>query len=156
MKLYRVTLSKVEREFLTTQIYNGKYKKTRLVRAQILLGADEGIKGKCLTDEQISISYGVSIRTIERTRRRFVEEGFEQALHGRPRPVNRKKRIDGRLESHLIALRCSDPPKGTNRWTLRLLADKMVELGYIDSISHQSIDNTLKKLQLSLGESNPG
>lgn len=151
MKRYRVTLSIAEREFLINQINSGKYKNTRLRRAQILLGSDESIEGKNLTDEQINISYGASISTIERTRQRFVEEGFEQALHGKPRPVNAKRKIDGRAESQLIALRCSDPPEGINKWTLRLLADQLVELGYVDSISHQSVSDTLKKHQLSLG-----
>lgn len=152
-KKYIVHLSTAERELLDGHIQSGKYKNTRLRRAQVLLGSDQSEGGLSMTDQQLSQAYGASIRSIERTRQRFVEEGFELALHGKERPVNRKVKIDARLESHLLALRCStEIPLGHNSWTLRLLADKMVELGYIDSISHESVNTILKKHQLSLGE----
>lgn len=110
-----------------------------------------------MTDEQIHKAYGASLSAVERTRRRFVEKGFEMALHGKERPVNAKRVIDARAESHLIAMRCSSElPKGHNKWTLRLLADRMVELGYVESISHQGVSNILKKHQLSLGKLSRG
>lgn len=152
-KKYIVHLSRTEREFLYAHIQSGKYKNTRLRRAQILLGSDQSEGGLSMSDQQLNQAYGASIRSIERTRQRFVEEGFELALHGKERPVNRKIKIDARVESQLIAMRCSsETPLGHNSWTLRLLADKMVELGYIESISHQSVDRILKKHQSSLGE----
>jgi len=152
MKKYHIELTVAEREMLIEKISQGKYKNTRLRRAHVLLGGDESAGGKNMNDEQIHLAYGISIRSVERTRRRFVEQGFDMALNGKERPVNRKIMIDGRAESHLIALRCSDPPSGSGEWTLRLLANKMVELGYIPSISHQSVKNVLKKHQLKPGE----
>lgn len=151
MKRYRVVLQDAERTYLQHQITEGMFRGTKLRRAHILLGADEHAQGKQMTDAQIMTAYGGSEVTLYKTRRRFVEEGFDQALHGKPRPVNRKSKLDGRAESHLIALRCSDPPAGENRWSLRLLANKMVELGLVESISRQGISDALKKHQ-----SNPG
>ena len=156
MKRYRVSLSVAEREYLEAELRAGKFTNTRLRRAHILLGSDESEGGKGMTDEQIQQAYGGSIRTIEGTRRRFVEQGFDMALHGKERPVNAKRKVDGRVESQLIAMRCSDAPQGSNGWTLRLLADKMVELGYVESISHQGVNDILKKHQLSLGKSSRG
>jgi transposase len=128
-------------------ISSGKYKNTKLKRGQILLGCDESEDGKGMTDEEIKRAYDVSLRTIERTRKRFIEDSYEIALHGKPRPVNREKILDGRVESHLIALRCSEVPAGNNKWTLRLLAEKMVELEYVEHISRQSVHKILKKHQ---------
>lgn len=156
MKKYIVTLTKEEESELTTLINSGKYKNTKLKRAQILLGANESEGGKKMSDEQINLAYDVSIRTIERTRQRFVEDSYEIALNGKPRPVNREKVLDGRVASKLIALRCSDAPSGYNKWTLRLLAEKMVELEYVEQISHESVRKILKKQSLSLGGSNHG
>ncbi len=156
MKRYRVELTAAEREYLQGQIKEGKFRGMRLRRAHILLGADESEGGKRMTDVQIQQAYGGSIRGIEITRRRFVEEGFEVSLHGVPRPVNRKRKVDARVESRLIALRCSDAPEGSNGWTLRLLADKLVELGCVERISRQGVSDVLKKHQLSLGKSNHG
>lgn len=156
MKLYRVVLQDGERSYLQHQLAAGKFRGTKLRRAHILLGSDEHEQGKQMTDEQIMLAYGGSAVTLYNTRRRFVEEGFDRALHGAPRPVNRKSKLDGRAESHLIALRCSDPPAGENRWSLRLLADKLVELGYVESISRQGISDVLKKHPSNRGRSNLG
>lgn len=150
-KAYRVTLRGKERLELDKLITSGKYKHTKQKRAQILLGSDESEGGKKMKDSEISHAYGVSMRTIERTRERFVKEGYEIALHGKPRPINREKVLDGRVESQLIALRCSDAPQGRNKWTLRLLADRMIELEYVESISHESVRQILKKTKLNLG-----
>jgi len=151
MKLYRVTLSKAERLELKNFIATGKYKNTRQKRAYILLAADESEGGKKMKDEEIVKAYGVHVRTVERVRERFVEEGFKVALHGKKQEVEKEKLFDGRVETKLIALRCSDAPEGSNKWSLRLLADKLVELEYVESISHESVRQILKKHQLNLG-----
>lgn len=151
MKRYRVTLSQEERAELNLLIISGKYKHTRQKRAQILLAADESEGGKKMKDEDIAQAYDVRVRTVERLRQRFVEEGYEIALQGKKRQVERKKVFDSRVETKLIALRCSDVPAGSNKWSLRLLADKMVELEYVESISHESVRQLLKKHQLSPG-----
>lgn len=121
-------------------------------RVRILLKADQSDDGPAWPDAKISEAFDVTVQTIERVRKQLVEEGFDAVLSRHPykQKVSRKK-IDGDVEAHLIALCCSDPPEGRVRWTLRLLADKVVELGYIDSISHEAIRQTLKKTNLSLG-----
>jgi len=151
MKKYRVTLTESEQLELVHLIASGKYKKTKLKRAQILLASDESEGGKRMKDEEISKAYDVSLRTVSRVRERFIEDGYGIALHGKPRPINREKVLDGRVTSKLLSLRCSDVPAGANSWTLRLLADKMVELEYVDSISHESVRQILKKVPLNLG-----
>lgn len=151
MKLYRVMLTEVEQVELVHLISSGKYKNTKLKRAQILLASDESEGGKRMKDAEISKAYDVSLVTISRVRQRFVEDGYEIALHGKPRPVNREKVLDGRVESKLIALRCSDVPEGANSWTLRLLANQMMALDYVESISHESVRQILKKTKLNRG-----
>lgn len=155
-KKYRVKLTVQENLILEKNIQSGVYKNTRLKRAQILLGANESEGGKRMDDAEIVRAYSTSLRTVERTRERFVEEGFESALNGKPRPINKKRLFGGREISHLIALRCSEVPSGHNGWTLNLLADKMVELGYVESISYESVRQILKKHQLNRGGSNLG
>ncbi len=151
MKKYKVTLTKEERSELKLLIISGTYKNTRQKRAQILLAADESEGGKKMKDKAISKAYDVGVRTVEKLRKRFVEEGYEIALQGKKREVKREKIFDSRVETKLIALRCSDVPDGSNKWTLRLLSDRMVELEYVDSISHESVRQILKKHQLSPG-----
>jgi len=111
-----------------------------------LLKADQGDNGPGWSDERISEALEATVQTIERVRKQFVEEGFDAVLSRRKytRKVSRKK-IDGDIEAHLVALCCSKPPQGRVRWTLRLLADSIVELGYVDSISHEAVRQTLKK-----------
>ena len=152
MKKYRVTLTESERKELKLLIASGKYRHTKQKRAQMLLAADESEGGKKMKDAEIAAAYDVQISTVERLRRRFVEESYEVALHGKKRAVNKEKVLDGRVESHLISLRCSEPPEGSNKWSLRLLADKMVELEYVETISHESVRQILKKMKLSLGK----
>jgi len=152
MKYYKVTLTEEERDYLKNLIRQGKYKNTKLRRAQILLGADESEGGKQMKDKEITKSYDCGLRTVERLRERFVKDGFEIALNGKPRPVNKEKVLDGRVESHLLALRCSDVPAGNNSWTLRLLSEKMVELEYVEQISYESVRRILKKHQLNPGK----
>lgn len=151
MKIYRVTLTNKERQELIRLIVSGKYKNTKQKRAQILLASDEAEGGKKMKDEEISKAYDVRVKTVERFRKRFVEDGYEIALHGKKREITKEKVFDGRVETKLIALRCSDVPPGRNSWTLRLLAEKMVELEYVETISHESVRQLLKKHQLNPG-----
>ncbi|MFT4664297.1 MAG: transposase [Polaribacter sp.] len=152
MKKYRVTLTSEERSSLKSLLKSGKYKGTKSRRAQILLGTDESEGGKKMKDEEIRKAFDCGIRTIERLRQRFVEDGYEIALNGKPRPLNKARIFDGRVESHLLTLRCSDVPAGNNSWTLRLLADKMVELEHVEQMSYESVRRILKKRKLSLGK----
>ena len=151
MKKYRVTLTVDEQLELKEMISKGKYKNTRLKRAQILLGADESEGGKKMKDEQISLAYDVGLRTIERTRQRLVEDGLEIALHGKPRPVNVPIKMDGDLESHLIAMACSEAPEGYERWTMKLLTEGLIKKGYVAQISEETVRLTLKKTKPSPG-----
>ena len=146
MKKYIVRLSDEERTRLKKIISSGRGPARIFTRARILLKADQSNEGAKWPDEKISDALDVTIQTIERVRKQLVEEGFESVLsrHEYKQKVSRKK-IDGDVEAHLIALSCIEPPAGRARWTLRLLADKVVELGYVDSISHEAIRQTLKK-----------
>ena len=143
-KKYIVELKEEEREELEGLVKKGK-NATKIKRAYILLGTDETEAGKQMTDEAISQAYDVGVRTVERLRKRFVEEGYEIALNGKPSKGAKPRKIDGDVEAHLIALRKSQAPEGREGWTLRLLADKMVELEYIDSLSHESVRQVFKK-----------
>jgi transposase len=154
MKKYHVTLSEEERTMLKKLIQSGKYKNTKLRRAQILLGSDENEGGKKMKDEEISKAYDVGLRTIERLRRRFVEDGFEIALNGKPRPVNSRIKIDGDAEAHLIATACSDAPAGYEKWTIKLLMQELKKKGYVLEISEEAVRQRLKKTKLNPGEKN--
>jgi transposase len=147
---YIVDLSDSEKERLQALISRGKSSARTQTRARILLKANEE-----LSDEQIVQALDVGIATIGRVRRRFVEEGLERALTDKPRPGQARK-LDGKQEAHLIAVVCSDPPAGHARWTLRLLAGKAVELGFTDSMSHETVRRMLKKTTSSLGRSKSG
>lgn len=149
-KKYRVKLTDSERIFLKGLIAKRSEKSVAVKRSYVLLATDE-LGEKLWTDQQIKDAYGVSLRTIERLRQRLCEDGLEIAINGKPRPVNREKIFTGDIEARLIALRCSAPPAGSSGWTLRLLADKMVELDYVDHISHESVRQLLKKTNLSPG-----
>jgi len=146
MKKYLINLSQEERDTLTKIIASGRGPARMFTRARILLKADQGNQGPHWSDEQISAALDVTVQTIERIRKQFVEEGFDAVLSRHPyiQKISRRK-IDGNIEAHLIALSCSEPPAGHVRWTLQLLADKIVELGYVESISHEAIRQTLKK-----------
>jgi transposase len=121
-------------------------------RARILLKADQSDNGPGWSDEKISEALDVTVQTIERVRKQLVEEGFDAVISRRKytQKVSRKK-IDGDVEAHLVALSCSEPPPGRARWTLRLLADTIVELGYVQNISHEAVRQTLKKTNLNRG-----
>jgi transposase len=146
MKKYRVTLTDAEREELNGLLSRGKADVRKLKHAQVLLKADAAAGGPAWTDARIAEAIGVGVATVERLRQRFVEEGLAAALN----PYRGGKRIyehklDGEQEAHLIALACSAPPDGRGRWSLRLLAGRMVELGHSDVLSHETVRRTLKK-----------
>jgi transposase len=146
MKKYRVTLAADEREQLRALLARGKADVRKLKHAQILLKADEADDGPGWDDERIAEALEVGTATVERVRRRFVEEGLASALspyRGGKRIYTRK--LDGEQEAHLIALACSTPPETHGRWTLRLLAQRMVELRYVDAVSYETVRQTLKK-----------
>lgn len=150
-KIYHVDLSEIELIKLEDIVNKRKSTSEIVKRSKILLAADrQGSKN--WNDSKIAEQYEVSTRTIERLRQRYVFEGLEIALKGKPRLNLDKKKFDGEVESKLVALRCSDTEAGRSNWTLRLLADKMVALDYVESISHESVRQILKKTKLSLGE----
>jgi transposase len=153
-KKYLVELSEQQRDDLHKLISSGSAPARKLNRARILLKAD--VVGKhaeaqeALSDRQIARMLDTSIATVQRARERFFEGGLETALE-RSKPDRVYKRsLDGRAEAHLIALACSEPPRGRNRWSLRLLADKAVELGIVEKLSHETVRKTLKKTNSSL------
>jgi transposase len=143
-KRFIVRLSREERERLEALVAKGRAAARKLTRARILLEADCSDAGPAWSDEQISLALDVGTITVHRVRRAFVESGLEGALVRRPIP-RRPRMLDGEQEAHLIALACGSPPAGRRRWTLRLLAGKLVELGHIDRVSHETIRRTLKK-----------
>ena len=134
-----VDLTADERAGLLALLHKGVAPARRLTRARILLLADEGG-----TDQEVAAALHVHPATAERARRRFVEGGVERALSDKPRPGGRPK-LDGKQEAHLVALACSAPPEGRARWTMRLLADRLVELALVDAISDETVRRTLKK-----------
>jgi transposase len=150
-KKYRVTLTEDERTMLTTLINAGTAPARMLTHARILLKADQAVGGPAWTDEAIHEALDVSLSTIARVRERFVEESIEAALQRRPALRTRERLLDGSEEAHLLALTCSPPPAGQERWSLRLLADKMVELEYVAHLSHETVRQTLKKTNSSPG-----
>ena len=146
MKRYKVTLDADERQHLQDLIAAGQADARKLAHARILLKADAADGGPAWPDWQIADALEVSVATVERTRQRFVEQGFDAALERKrrdksPRPI----KLDGRAEARLIALACSTPPEGRAVWTMQLLADKLVELEVVDSISDETVRLALKK-----------
>ena len=152
MDTYKVTLTNEEREVLFRITRSGKHSAKRIIHALILLNVDRGLfSTERQTNEEICKILKIGMRTIDRVKKRFVEEGFEAALKMAPTSRIYDKLVDGDMEAHLIAVACSDPPKGFARWSLRLLADKLVELQVVESISYETVRRTLKKTNLSLG-----
>jgi len=148
---YIVELTTEEREQIKQLISKGRVAAYKQLHARILLLADEGTDGgKKMSNTAIAQALNCGKATVERICKRFVMEGFVAAL-GRKNRTNYQYKLDGKDEAHLIALACSKPPKGHKNWTLRLLADKMVELRFADSLSYQTVRRTLKKTNLSLG-----
>ncbi len=149
---YTVKLTEAEVEELMSIINKGSHTSQTFRVAYILLNCDEGPYSRKVTNEQISKVLKVGMRTIDRVKKRFIEEGFDAVLERRPTMRNYESKVDGDTEAKLITLCCSEPPKGFAKWSLRLLADKMVELKYVESISHVTVRSVLKKTNLSLGK----
>lgn len=157
MKKYIVTLTKDERERLSGIFSKGKHKSQKILSALILLGSDEGeFQTKRSTNEEIARVLNTSLRKIDRVKKRFVEEGLDVSLQGHKGNRIYDKKTDGDFEAHLVALSCSKPPAGFARWSLRLLADQMVELNYISNISHEAVRRVLKKTKLNPGNARGG
>ena len=150
-KRYRVTLTAEERQDLHKMVSVGKGAARKLMRARVLLLADQTENWPAKSDPEIAESLNCGRATVERVRKQFVEEGLEAVLQPKPSTRVYERKLDGRTEARLIALACSAPPKGRGRWTLRLLGDRMVGLGYVESLSHETVRRTLKKTNLNLG-----
>lgn len=149
MKKYSVKLSQEQRQELEELISRGQAAARQLMHARVLLKTDQGEDGPSWSDERIAEAFEVSLPTIERIRKRCVEQGLEDALKRRPQPERPEKRkINGEHEAHLIALCCGKPPEGHERWTVRLLADAFVQLGYVDQVSYKTVWVTLKSNEL--------
>jgi len=140
-----VTLTEEERSHLRGLVSRGKSAARKLLHAQILLKADSSPGGAAWTDGEIIAAFAVSRRTVERVRERFVEEGLESALARKEQKKRRAPKVDGEAEAYLVATACSKPPAGRQRWTLRLLADRLVELEFVDTISLETVRQSLKK-----------
>jgi len=149
MNIYSVTLTKDEREALCELTSKGKHNSQQILNALILLNCDKSEWNvNHSTNEEISRFLNISMRKIDRVKKRFVEEGLEVALNGKESERVYSKKVDGDLEAHIVALSCSEPPEGFARWSLRLLADKAVELGYVEDISHETVRRTLNKNEI--------
>lgn len=148
---FTVTLSPEERADLTRLLTTGRHAARTLSHARILLQSDAGPDGPAWTDVQIRDALGVSDRTVARIRRAFVDEGLDAALHRRPRTVPKPRKLDGGAEAHLIALHCSPPPEGRNRWTLTLLTTHFVALEVSPPVSDETVRRTLKQTASSRG-----
>lgn len=150
-KHYRVTLTEEERNALNRLISVGKAAARKLTHARILLKADESPGQPAWTDQQLSEAFNVSRPTVERVRKTCVEEGLEAALNHKKPSRTRPPKLDGEKEAKLIALACSSPPEGRESWTMQLLADKLVELHLVESISDETVRVRLKKTNSSPG-----
>lgn len=153
MEKYKITLQAEEREQLEAMTSKGTHAARKLINARILLNCDESARGqaKRRSSQEIAQVLQVSARKIDRVKRRFIEEGFEMALNGQPGHRSHEKVVDGDIEARLVALSCSEPPAGRVRWTLRLLAQKAVELQYVEAVSHETVRQRLKKTNSSRG-----
>ena len=152
MKKYIVQLSEEQRQALKQLIGSGVAPARKIMHAQILLKADSNETGPAWPDEQIQRTFEVGLSTVERVRKRFVEQGFEEALTRRPQPQRPEKRIlNGKHEAYLIALACGEKPEGHERWNVRLLAHKMVEAGYVEQVGRETIRVAFKKMNATPG-----
>ena len=150
-KKYTVTLTETERDELERLIAAGTAPARKLTHARILLKADQGRDGPGWVDERIAEAVEVSQPTISRIRRQYVEEGLEAALDRRAPRREYQRKLDGEAEARLVAIACSEPPAGQARWSLRLLADRLVELEVVDAVSYQTVCRALKKTSSSRG-----
>lgn len=150
---YAIDLTDTERAALREILAKNKVKRSTIINAYILLKADRSCGW---TNADIAAAYDVSTKKVEQLKKRFVEEGFAAALYRKPVTNAHRRKITGDEEAHLLALCCSQAPEGRERWTLRMLADKMVALDMVDAVSHETIRRTLKKMNLSLGRRKNG
>lgn len=151
-KKYCVTLTAPERQTLHDLIAIGKGAARRLAHARVLLKADQGAGGPAWADDAIAEAVEVGTATVERVRRRFVEHGFDAALDPNHADTPRWRKLDGEQEARLVVLACSAPPAGAARWSLRLLADRLVELEVVDAISYETVRRTFKQTNSSPGK----
>lgn len=149
---YKVTLIDTEREQLQSIMSKGKHSSLQFRNAFILLNCDEAKHGQKVSNEQIAQMLQITTKTVERLKQRFVEEGFEACMDRRPYPEVKEIKTDGDFEAHLVATSCSKAPEGYTRWSLRMLADRMIQLKYVESVSHETIRQVLKKTKLSRGK----
>ena len=156
MVYYKVTLTASEREQLKEIMNKGKHSSQQFRNACILLNCDVGKYGEPFSNDQIARMLQITTKTVERVKQRFIEEGFEACIERKVYPEVKDLKTDGDFEAHLIALSCSKAPAGRSRWSLRLLADKMVELQFAESVSHETVRQVLKKTKLNRGKSKAG
>lgn len=157
MSRYKVTLEREEREMLAALSQKGSHRSQKVLNALVLLNCDEGPYQDCrMRNEDVAAVLKISMRKIDRVKKRFVEEGLDIALNGHPGRRVYEKKADGDFEAHLVALSCRRPPAGFARWSLRLLADQAVELGYIDSVSYETVRRVLKKRNQTLEKADVG
>lgn len=153
MKLYKVTLLAEERVDLEAITRKGSHQSQKVINALILLNCDEGeFNALRSRGEDVANVLRISMRKVDRVKKRFVEDGLDAVLGRRPSRRNYTHKADGEFEAHLIAMSCGEPPKGFARWSLRLLAERAVELEYIDSVSHETVRRVLKKTKSNRGE----
>jgi transposase len=148
MKKSRVTLSEDERAAVGQRVATGRGSARELTHARILLKADQGPQGPAWADAEIAAALDASVPTVERVRKRFVEHGLEAAIHRHPPRREYRRKLDVEQEAHLVALACTPPPVGRRRWTLRMLAGKLVELRYVDGVSYETVRQVLRKNRL--------
>lgn len=152
MVKYKVTLTQKERDELFSITKGGTHTSKKVIHSLILLNCDQGEYGDKVNNEDVAKVLKVGMRTIDRVKKKFVEEGFDAALENSPTTRIYEKKADGDVEAHLVALACSNAPEGFSKWSLRLLADKMVELEFVDDISYETVRRVLKKTNCSLGK----
>ncbi len=150
-KKYIVTLTEEERQRLHAMLSKGKAAARKLMHARVFLKADASPGGPAWRDDAIAEGLDVGRATVERIRKRFVEEGLAASLEPRKSSRQYTRALDGDAEAHLVALACQEPPEGRSSWTLRLLADRRVALEYVDQVSYQTVRRTLKKTNSNLG-----
>ena len=157
MRKYKVTLEMEERKELEAIVQKGNHRSQKMLNALVLLNCDQGAsQTRSMRNEDVAAVLRISMRKIDRVKRRFVEEGLATALTGRKGDRVYERKADGDVEAHIVALSCTDPPEGYARWSLRLLADRAVELSYIDSISYETIRRLLKKRNKALEKARMG
>lgn len=151
MRKFKVTLDREERDSLVAITQKGNHQSRKVLNALVLLNCDQGgFQDRWMKNEDVAAVLKISMRKIDRVKKRFVEEGLDVALNGRKGQRVYQKKADGDFEAHLVALSCGQPPEGFAQWSLRLLADRVVELNYIDNISYETIRRVLKKRNQTL------